>query len=89
MCIRDRQHRDLVRGIRIPDAPPHQKAVELGLGQGMGAVVLEGIRASKGMPSAATVITPDESAAIRAYVIRQAWRGLEVQKQAKAAATQP
>ena len=52
-------------------------------------VVLEGIRASKGMPSAATVITPDESAAIRAYVIRQAWRGLEVQKQAKAAATQP
>jgi len=52
-------------------------------------VVLEGIRASKGMPSAASVITPDESAAIRAYVIRQAWRGMEVQKQAKAAAAQP
>ena len=52
-------------------------------------VVLEGIRASKGMPSAASVITPDESAAIRDYVIRQAWRGMEVQKQAKAAAAQP
>ena len=52
-------------------------------------VVLEGIRASEGMPSAASVITPEESAAIRAYVIRQAWRGLEVQKQAKAAAAQP
>ena len=52
-------------------------------------VVLEGIRANKGMPSAASVITPEESAAIRDYIISQAWRGLEVQKQAQAASPQP
>jgi len=50
------------------------------------AVVLEGIRSKQGMPSTASVITPDESAAIRAYVISQAWRGLEVQKQVQSAA---
>ena len=52
-------------------------------------VVLEGIRASEGMPSAASVITPEESAAIRDYVIRQAWRGLEVQQQAQAETKDP
>ena len=49
-------------------------------------VVLEGIRSQEGMPSTASIIDADESAAIRAYVISQAWRGLDVQKQMQAQA---
>jgi PQQ-dependent dehydrogenase (methanol/ethanol family) len=44
------------------------------------AVVREGALRDKGMASFGEQVTPTQSQAIRAYVIQQAWRGLELQR---------
>jgi mono/diheme cytochrome c family protein len=42
---------------------------------------MEGAMSKKGMPSLATIIDADESEAIRAYVVEQAWRAKRLQEQ--------
>ena len=48
---------------------------------GWNAVVMEGALSKEGMPSLASIIDADESEAIRAYTIEQAWRAKRLQEQ--------
>ena len=47
------------------------------------AVVLQGALRERGMAAYQGLLSADESAAIRAYVIQQAWRGLNIQRSDK------
>ena len=49
------------------------------------SVVLDGARGAQGMPPFGDLLREDESQAIRAYVIQQAWRGLNLQNAAASA----
>ena len=66
-----------VSGLLIPDL---RASPMLHSGEGWDNVVLDGVLASKGMASFSDQLSEDESDAIRAYVIQQAWRGANLQK---------
>jgi quinohemoprotein ethanol dehydrogenase len=70
-----------VSGLTIPDL---RGSALLHDADGWSAVVLKGARAVNGMPSFEKYLTEEETQVIRAYVIQEAWRGLENQ-QAKVA----
>jgi PQQ-dependent dehydrogenase (methanol/ethanol family) len=67
-----------VSGLLIPDLRGSALLHDQG---GWDAVVREGALRDKGMAAFGEQVTPEQSHAIRAYVIQQAWRGLELQKQ--------
>ena len=66
-----------VSGMLIPDlrgsALLHDQAA-------WDAVVRDGALRERGMAAFGDQLSPDETAAIRAYVIQQAWRGLQVEQ---------
>lgn len=66
-----------VSGLIIPDL---RGSAWLHDADGWNSVVREGLLSKNGMASFGGHITREESEAIRAYVIQQAWRGKELQE---------
>ena len=64
-----------VSGLLVPDL---RASALLHDGQSWDSVVLDGERANKGMPRFGELLSEVESNAIRAYVIQQAWRAVNV-----------
>jgi PQQ-dependent dehydrogenase (methanol/ethanol family) len=68
-----------VSGLLIPDL---RASALLHDQTGWDSVVRDGALREKGMAAFADQVSPEQSRAIRAYVIQQAWRGLNLQKSA-------
>jgi PQQ-dependent dehydrogenase (methanol/ethanol family) len=69
-----------VSGLLIPDL---RGSGFLHDGDSWNSVVLGGVLSEKGMASFAPQVNEEESLAIRAYVIQQAWRGFNLQQSAR------
>jgi PQQ-dependent dehydrogenase (methanol/ethanol family) len=69
-----------VSGLLIPDL---RGSAYLGNPPAWQAVVADGVLKDRGMAAFDDVLTEQQIEAIRAYVIQQSWRGLEVQKARK------
>jgi mono/diheme cytochrome c family protein len=65
-----------VSGLLVPDL---RATPLLHDGKSWDDVVLDGARGSKGMPRFGDLLSEEESQSIRAYLIQQAWRGLNLQ----------
>ena len=70
-----------VSGLLIPDL---RASALLHSAEAWDSVVLDGARAALGMPKFGEYLDETESQAIRAYVIQQAWRGLNLRTEAAA-----
>ena len=70
-----------VSGLLVPDL---RASALLHSAEAWDSVVLDGARAALGMPKFGELIDETESQAIRAYVIQQAWRGLNLRAAAAA-----
>ena len=68
-----------VSGLLVPDL---RASALLHDGDAWDSVVLDGARVANGMPPFGEFLDETESQAIRAYVIQQAWRGLNLQNAA-------
>jgi PQQ-dependent dehydrogenase (methanol/ethanol family) len=64
---------------RVPDLRKASKEVH----DSLAAIVLGGARTSKGMPSFAGAVTPEQLEAIQAYIIDEAWNAYEKQEHDK------
>ena len=68
-----------VSGLLVPDL---RGSVFLNDQAAWDSVVRDGALRNKGMAAFGDQVSPEQSQAVRAYVIQQAWRGLDLQKKA-------